>query len=72
MSTALVNVPEAPADSRLGRHIICSVDQLQPHPSLIRLGIVPSAHELTVAFGQRDLAMEEPLTITQDHYILAG
>jgi hypothetical protein len=72
MSTVLSNVPGAPTGSRIGRLITCSVDQLHPHPSLVRLQIVPSAHDLSAAMGQRGHAIEEPLTITQDHYILAG
>lgn len=72
MSLALSRAPEAPGDSRFGRLITCSVDQLQPHPSLVRLHIVPSSRDLSAAIGQRDHAMKEPLTITQDRHILAG
>jgi hypothetical protein len=72
MSFGPSGATEAPADSRLGRLITCPVDQLRPHPRLVRLRIVPSAHDLSVAIGQSHQAMREPLTITQDHYILVG
>jgi hypothetical protein len=72
MSTLLSNAPKAPADNHLGCLITCSVDELRPHPSLVRLNIVPSAHDLSAAIRQRDQAIKEPLTITRDRYILAG
>ena len=72
MSTLLSNAPKAPADNHLGCLITCSVDELRPHPSLVRLNIVPSAHDLSAAIRQRDRAIKEPLTITRDRYILAG
>jgi hypothetical protein len=56
----------------IGRLINCSVDQLQPHPSLVRLHIVPSAQDLSAVTGRRKHATKEPLTITQDCFILAG
>jgi hypothetical protein len=72
MTELLSSAPEPSADSRLGRLITCGVEQLHPHPSLVRLHIVPPAHELSRAIGQRKQFIEEPLTITQDSYILAG
>ena len=52
MSTLLSNAPKAPADNHLGCLITCSVDELRPHPSLVRLNIVPSAHDLSAAMRQ--------------------
>jgi len=72
MNAATIDIPEAPPNSGLGRLITCSVDQLSPHPSLVRLHIVPSARDLSAAIGEPDHLIKEPLTITQDHYILAG
>ncbi len=63
---------ELTAEGHLGRLLTCSVDQLRPHPSLIRLRIVPSAEDFSAAIGQRDNTIKEPLTISQNYYILAG
>ena len=72
MTSPLSNAPEAAIDTGLGRLIRCRVDELRPHPSLVRLHIVPSVHDLSAAIEQRDHAISEPLTISQDGYILAG
>lgn len=72
MSPLVCNAPVASNEGGLGRLITCSVDQLHPHPSLVRLQIVPSVRDLSAAIGQRSHAISEPLTITQDRYILAG
>ncbi len=60
------------ATDPIDRLIICSVDRLQPHPSLIRLHIIPSARDLSAAMGRQYQATKEPLTITRDCFILAG
>src|SRR5271156_2120910 len=72
MTSSPSNAPQAAVDTGLGRLIRCRVDELRPHPSLVRLHIVPSVHDLSAAIEQRDHAISEPLTISQDGYILAG
>jgi hypothetical protein len=69
---SLSTVPAASVDSDLGRLITYSIEQLRPHPSLVRLHIVPSTRDLSAAIGQQDHTIRELLTITQDRYILAG
>lgn len=66
MTCPLPSAPEVPTNTGLGRLVDC------PHPTLIRLHIVPSAPDLSKTIEQRDHAIREPLTITQDGYILAG
>lgn len=72
MSVPFSNATETPTEGRLGCLINRSVDQLRPHPSLVRLQIVPSARDLSAAIGNRSNANREPLTITQNGLILAG
>lgn len=55
-----------------GRLITCSVAELHPHPSFIRHGLTPTACELSALAKLGELAFREPLTITQEHSILAG
>jgi hypothetical protein len=72
MSIVRSSRPGPPAEIPVGRHIICSVHRLQPHPTLIRLQIVPSAQDLSAAMRRQNQATKERLTITQDGFILAG
>jgi hypothetical protein len=72
MSMTHFSSSQAPTEDRHGRLITCSVDQLQPHPSLVRLNIVPSAPEYSAAMKLRSQGVDELVTITNDHYILAG
>jgi hypothetical protein len=72
MTAPFSNATETPTESGQRCLITCSIDQLRPHPSLVRLHIVPSAHDLSAAITNRSNANREPLTITQDGLILAG
>ena len=66
--TSLTSIPAALlTDGGLGRLVRYPVDQLYAHPCLVKLQIVPTARELS-----NNPATSEPLTITQDRYILAG
>ena len=49
-----------------------SVSYLQPHPGLLRLGIVPAAQSLSALADAGDAAFAHPLTVTHDGYIIDG
>jgi hypothetical protein len=72
MSAVHSVVPSNANENGHGRLVTRLADDLRPHPSLVRLQIVPSARELSSAITRREQAFREPLTITQDRYILAG
>jgi hypothetical protein len=72
MNAVISSALEEPVDSRHSRFLTCAVDQLHPHPCLVQLQIIPSARDLSAAIAQRDYSIEDPLTITQDGFILAG
>jgi hypothetical protein len=72
MSEVLSGTACVSADQSAGRLVSCLVEDLRPHPSLIRLQVVPSARDLSDAVSREGRVFREPLTITQDGYILAG
>ena len=55
-----------------GRLIACAVDDLHPHPSIVRHNLTPSAHEMSMLSERGEAAFRDPLTITQDNAILDG
>lgn len=72
MSTAPLSPPQVSTENRQDRRISCSVDQLQPHPGLARLHIVLSVPEHIAALRVRCHGIDQPITITDNQYILAG
>lgn len=72
MSAVLAATACVSADESAGRLVSCLVEDLRPHPSLVRLQLVPSARDLSDAVSREGRVFREPLTITQDGYILAG
>jgi len=58
--------------SRLASLILRPIDELRPHPSLVKLHIVPSTQDISAAIGKLEGVNMESLTTTQDGYILAG
>ncbi|HTV07695.1 MAG TPA: ParB/RepB/Spo0J family partition protein [Candidatus Aquilonibacter sp.] len=61
-----INIGEA------GRLESRSVSELQPHPGLVRLGIVPAAQSLSALADRGEAAFVHPLTVTHDGYIIDG
>lgn len=61
-----INIGEA------DRLVFRPVGELQPHPSLLRLGIVPAAQSLSALADSSDAAFAHPLTVTQAGYIIDG
>lgn len=48
------------------------VGDLQPHPGLLRVGIVPAARSLSALADGGDAAFAHPLTVTHDGFIIDG
>jgi hypothetical protein len=59
-------------DDNRGRLVTCHPDDLRPHPSYIRHNLAAHACQLSAVAELSDLALREPLVITQDHIILDG
>jgi hypothetical protein len=72
MSEVLSGTACVSADESAGRLVSCLIEDLRPHPSLVRLQLVPSARDLSDAASRESRVFREPLTITQDRYILTG
>jgi hypothetical protein len=63
MSEVLSGTACVSADQSAGRLVSCLVEDLRPHPSLIRLQVVPSARDLSDAVSREGRVFREPLTI---------
>jgi len=76
MAAATPIVLESTSASHLtrgsGRLFTCAVDDLHPHPSLVRHNLTPSAQEMSMLSERGEAAFRDPLTITQDNAILDG
>jgi hypothetical protein len=55
-----------------GQLVTCDPQGLRPHPSYARQGLSVPANRLSALRARRDLAFEEPLTITRDRIIIDG
>lgn len=55
-----------------GQLVTCDPQDLRPHPSYARHGLGVPANRLSALRARRDLAFEEPLTITRDRIIIDG
>src|SRR6266568_4277223 len=59
-------------DDMEGRLVTRRLDQLSPHPSYSRHGLAVSASQLSALIALGTRAWEEPITITQNGWIIDG
>jgi hypothetical protein len=71
--TLLSPMKPAMQDSQTsGRVVSYRIADLSPHPAISRLGLGPSARELSDAITRQEQGHWDPITISRDRYILAG
>jgi hypothetical protein len=64
--------PAAQDPHKLARVVSYRIGDLVPHPAISRLGLGPSARELSDAITRQEQGHWNPITISRDRYILSG
>lgn len=68
-----VGAPSTESEMNLRRKLItCRLEELRPHPSYARHGIVVPVSKLSVLIERGDLAFRDPIAITRERTILDG
>lgn len=72
MSTLLATKP-TPQDPQASGHVLrYGITDLIPHPAITRLGLSPSAREVSDAITRREQGHWDPIIVSRDRYILTG
>lgn len=67
MSTLPLSITNVPEQLQ-----VCKVDDLKPHPGLLRLGLLTAVHKVSALADRGELAFADPLTVTHEDFILDG
>lgn len=70
--TPEVGLPDPLCHLRPARFVTCQVEELQPHPSYLRVHVTVSASQLSALALQGEFAFQQPVTITRDRYVVDG